>query len=59
MLPLRHKIDHGHPKVIIYTHIVDLGSQMLHLKFQDPRLLDSGEEDVKGVYHMLTWRPSW
>ena len=31
---------------------------MLHAKFQDPRLLGSGE-DFKGLYHIWAWRPSW
>ena len=31
--------------VMIYVHIVDLESLMLHAKFQDPRPLDSGGED--------------
>ena len=35
----------GHPKVIIFIHIMDLESLMLHAKFQDPRPLGSGEED--------------
>ena len=35
----------GHPNIIIYIHIVDLESLMLHAKFQDPRLLGYGEED--------------
>ena len=39
------KIGQGHPKVIIYIHIEDLESLMLHAKFQDPRPLGSGEED--------------
>ena len=39
------KICQGHPKVIIYIHIVDLESLMLHAKIQDPRPLGSGEED--------------
>ena len=39
------KIGQGHPMVIIYIHIVDLESLMLHAKFQDPRPVGSGEED--------------
>ena len=31
--------------VIIYIHIVDLESLMLHAKFQDPRPFGSGKED--------------
>ena len=31
--------------LIIYIYIVDLESLMLHAKFQDPRLLGSGEKD--------------
>ena len=30
---------------MIYIHIVDLESLMLHAKFQDPKPLGSGEED--------------
>ena len=30
-----------------YIYIVDLVSLMLHAKFQDPRPLGSGEEDLK------------
>ena len=30
---------------LIYIHIVDLESLMLHAKFQGPRPLGSGEED--------------
>ena len=31
--------------VMIYIHIVDLESLMLHAKFQDPSPLGSGQED--------------
>ena len=32
-------------RVMIYIHIVDLESVMLHTRFQDHRPLGSGEED--------------
>ena len=32
---------------MIYIYIVDLGSLMLHARFQDPRPLGSGEEDFQ------------
>ena len=32
---------------------------MLHAKFQDHRTSGSREEDFKGFYHILAWRPSW
>ena len=47
--PCRKK-GQGHPKVIIYIHIVDLESLVLHAKFQDPRPLGSGEEDFYKVF---------
>ena len=40
ILPL-HKIDQGHPRVIIYTYFVELESLMLNAKFQDHRTSDS------------------
>ena len=30
---------------------------MLHAKFQGHRTSGSGEEDFKGFYHILAWRP--
>ena len=39
------KIGQSHHRVLIYIHIVDLESLMLHAKFQDPRTLGSGEEN--------------
>ena len=35
---------------MIYIHIVDLESLMLHAKFQDRRPLGSGEEDFFKVF---------
>ena len=32
---------------------------MLHTKFRENRPAGSGEEDFKGFYHILAWRPSW
>ena len=37
---------------MVYIHIVDLESLMLHDEFQDPRPLGSGEEIFKGFYHI-------
>ena len=35
---------------MIYIHIMDIESLMLHAKFQDPRPLGSGEEDFLKVF---------
>ena len=32
---------------------------MLHTKFRENRLAGSGEEDLKGFYHIWVWRASW
>ena len=40
--------DQVHPRVMIYTIFVELETQMLHAKFQDPRPFGSGEEKFKG-----------
>ena len=32
---------------------------MLHAKFQDHRTSGSGEEDLKGFYHIWASQPSW
>ena len=40
-----HKIDQGHPKVMIYINFVELLSLMLHAKFQNHRPPGSGEEN--------------
>ena len=42
-LPLK-KVK-GQPTTIIWTKLVDLGSQMLYTKIQPQSFLDSGEED--------------
>ena len=39
------KIGQGHPRVMIYIHIVELESLMLHTEFQDPKSYDHGEEN--------------
>ena len=42
-----HRIDQGHPKVMIYINFVELHSLMLHAKFQNHRSSGLGEEDFK------------
>ena len=37
----------GHPRVMIYTHFVELHCLMLHAKLQNHRPSGSGEEDFK------------
>ena len=32
---------------------------MLHTKFGGNRPAGSGEEELKGFYHVWAWRPSW
>ena len=32
---------------------------MLHTKFRENRPAGSGEDFLKGFYHILAWRPSW
>ena len=43
--PICHKIGQGQPRVIIYLNFVELGSSMLHAKFQDNRTSGSEDED--------------
>ena len=32
---------------------------MLHTKFSENWPTCSGENSLKGIYHILAWRPSW
>ena len=38
-------IGQGQPRFAIYTNFVELGSPILHAKFQDHRIFGSGEGD--------------
>ena len=49
------KIGQGQPRVIINIYIVEIGSLMLHAKFQDHRTSGPGN----GVYHIWAWQPPW
>ena len=43
----------------MYTNFVELESPMLHAKFLDHSNTGFEEEDVKGLYHIWPWPPSW
>ena len=49
------EIGQGQPRVIIYTHIVELESPMLHAKFQDHRTSGSGHTWAWRQFGHVTW----
>ena len=53
------KIRQGHSRVIIYIHYDGQESPMLHTKINENRPASSGEDFLKGVYHIWAWWPSW
>ena len=48
-----HKTKGIHPRIIIWTNLVDLEFQMLYTKIQPQSFLGSGEEDQEPICSLI------
>ena len=54
-----YRMCQGEPRVFIWTKLVVLEYQMLHIKFQVNQPFGSEEVIFKVFYHIWAWQPSW
>ena len=54
-----HKKVKGHPRILIWTNLIDFSLQCYISRFSLKAFLISGEEDFKRSYNIWVWWPSW